>query len=77
MVRWVQSCLDANGGHFQHMSSHFLHNESSADSGLLQRKGFGPRQGQLHNWKEEVLERFTWQEGNWQVASPTAKQSVL
>jgi len=29
MVRRVQSCLDANGGHFQQvmMSSHFLHNE--------------------------------------------------
>jgi len=29
MARWVQSCLDANGGHFQHvmMSSHFSHNE--------------------------------------------------
>jgi len=30
MARWVQSCLDANGGHFQHiMMSHFLHNEVS------------------------------------------------
>jgi len=29
MARWVQSCLDANGGHFQHvmMSSHISHNK--------------------------------------------------
>ena len=38
MAHRVQSCLDANGGHFQHvmMSSHFLHNEVSPLQILLQ-----------------------------------------
>jgi len=38
MVRRVQSCLDANGGHFQHamMSSHFPHNERTPVQILLQ-----------------------------------------
>ena len=38
MARRVQSCLDANGGHFQHvmMSSHFSHTEVSPLQILLQ-----------------------------------------
>ena len=38
IVRRVQSCLDANGGHFQHgmMSSHFPHNERTPVQILLQ-----------------------------------------
>ena len=37
-ARRVQSCLDANGDHFQHvmMSSHFLHNEVSPHQISLQ-----------------------------------------
>jgi len=37
-ARWVQYCLDTNGGHFQQvmMSSHFLHNEVSSHQISLQ-----------------------------------------
>jgi len=37
MTRRVQSCLDVNGGHFQHvaMSSHFLYNEVKSASNFV------------------------------------------